>query len=406
MYQGKKVVAIIAEFNHFHRGHAYLLEQARLLAKDGYVLVLMSGNYVQRGEPALIEKSLRAKMAILSGADLVFELPLFFSISDAGNFAQGAISMLSRLPFIDQLVYGCECKEPELLHELAEFFLHPDSNYRTLFEEYLKAGVSYPKARVLALKDLKTSPSFPIHLLDTPNNSLAMEYLIALKQYHSSIAPKGITRVKSFAQASKIRDSYLDIDLIQKEIPQEVKETYWNYFEHYHPVVSHDYTMYVNQCLALSHLGLFDFSGINRIPEDLSNRFRNNDHLTSIPQFLEDNKKKNDTCSSLARALYKSIFQITDKSMEAAYKEALYQVLAVSKKGVDLFSEIKKQNLPLMTKVAEFEQNILPTKSSEFVSNYHRKAYADELYRMILNTKKKKEAPLYPKELQKKFIII
>ncbi|MDE6742790.1 MAG: nucleotidyltransferase family protein [Lachnospiraceae bacterium] len=164
------VCGIIAEFNPFHNGHAYLLEQARLLTRADYLIVVMSGDYVQRGEPACMDKYCRAKAAILAGADAVFELPVTVATGSAEYFARGAVAALDALGIVDYLCFGSESGNLQKLQELAEKdFRSKHSNIRQ---------------------------SFSNESLDTelPNNILAVEYLRALNYFHSPMKPITVQR--------------------------------------------------------------------------------------------------------------------------------------------------------------------------------------------------------------------
>lgn len=180
---------IICEFNPLHRGHALLLQQAR--RHSDAVVCVMSGNWVQRGEPAVLSKFARAKMAIACGADLVAELPLPWACAGAERFAFGGVSLLDALGCIRQLWFGSECGNAELLHSAAKLLLS-DAFSREL-PVYLKNGISFAAARQAAVSSLAGEKY--ASLLDGANNILAIEYCKAISQLHSPIIPHTISRI-------------------------------------------------------------------------------------------------------------------------------------------------------------------------------------------------------------------
>lgn len=219
-----KTAGIIAEFNPLHTGHEYLMRQLRLKYGAEFCVVVMSGDYVQRGEPALFSKFLRTQAALLSGADLVLELPLSVSTGSAEYFAEGAISLLNRLGCIDYLGFGSESGDICAFQSAGKFLSDEPETYRCLLQQYLKKGMSFPRARYEALSESgfpaeTASSAFPadrrtlpdaassapdvsetndipdiLSLLGSPNNILGTEYCKALHKLHSSIVPVTVKR--------------------------------------------------------------------------------------------------------------------------------------------------------------------------------------------------------------------
>ena len=172
--------AVICEFNPFHNGHRIILEYAKTCAD--YVIVLMSGDYVQRGEPALTDRHSRAKMALAGGADLVLSLPSRFAASSAESFSEHAVRILNRLNVVDYLVFGSESGSLPELAACARHLISEDDQFKKQLKEGLKKGFSFPKARGIALPEWSG-------LLSGPNNILALEYLKALMRTDSKIRP-------------------------------------------------------------------------------------------------------------------------------------------------------------------------------------------------------------------------
>ena len=204
-----KVVGIIAEYNPFHRGHEYQIRYARESLGADYVIVAMSGDFVQRGAPALMPKHLRAEMALLGGADLVLELPVQVSTASAEGFAAGGVSLLDGLGIVDELCFGSECGDTEILMETARILVAEPPAYRDFLQKNLRAGMSFPLARSRALtsyvaksaiSDVSSGDGHFIFseqmdsILSSPNNILGIEYCKALLHQHSSIRPHALLR--------------------------------------------------------------------------------------------------------------------------------------------------------------------------------------------------------------------
>ena len=187
------VVGIIAEYNPLHNGHIYHIEQAKKLADTEDVIISMSGNFVQRGEPAVADKYTRAEWAIRSGASFVMELPTVYAISSAERFALGAVRQLASTGIVTHLAFGCEDDDFDVLNQAAEMLSNETPAFKNELHAQLKTGKSYPKARYDALKNTGTPEPF-LEIIKKPNNVLAIEYLRALKLYAPDIIPVPIKR--------------------------------------------------------------------------------------------------------------------------------------------------------------------------------------------------------------------
>ena len=186
-----KITGIMCEYNPLHLGHKKQMTQIRQIqGQDSGIVCLMSGNFVQRGAPAILDKSLRAKAAILSGADLVLELPATVSLSSAEGFAAGGVSILA--PFCDTLCFGAENADKEALLKVAKALLEP--SFSEALREELDKGLSFPAARQAAL----TAMGIDGDLVTQPNNILAVEYCKAMLQQGCAMEPLPITRCGSY----------------------------------------------------------------------------------------------------------------------------------------------------------------------------------------------------------------
>ncbi len=185
------ITALITEYNPFHNGHLYHLQQARALTGAQAVVVLMSGNFVQRGLPALVDKYRRTEMALRAGADAVLELPVAAATASAEGFASGGVSILHQLGAVTDLVYGCETADVEQIQRLAAFLLREPPAFRQALQAGLRRGLSFPAARQQAVQELLPDAA---PLLQSPNNILAVEYHKALLRLHSPIRPHALQR--------------------------------------------------------------------------------------------------------------------------------------------------------------------------------------------------------------------
>ena len=203
---------IICEYNPFHSAHAYhIVETKRLLGDNAAVVCVMSGNFVQRGEPAMFEKHARAEAAVLCGADLVVELPLPWAMAQAERFALGGVAVLDALGVCKTLSFGSECGSAEELAAIADCLADPAAD--ALIAAELKKGITYAAARENALRQLAGSPA---DLITHPNNILGVEYLRALKKLGSTMTPLAVPRAGTehdgdapsgrFASASLLRN--------------------------------------------------------------------------------------------------------------------------------------------------------------------------------------------------------
>ena len=185
-----KVAGIVAEYNPFHKGHAYQIEKIReMFGDDTAVVCVMSGDFVQRGEPAVFSKYARAEAAVRCGADLVVELPVSYSLASAERFAEGAVHILGKLGCVDYLVFGSESGEINRIEKTAELLL--TDAFQCLVKTGLESGCSYPTARALALQELGGEET----VVGTPNDNLGVEYVKAIKRYGYTMKPVAVKRM-------------------------------------------------------------------------------------------------------------------------------------------------------------------------------------------------------------------
>ena len=222
-----KTTAFICEFNPLHEGHRYFIRTVRETTEADYLIALMSGDFVQRGEPAILPMHERAKDALEAGVDLVLQLPEVFSTGSAAYFAEGGVRILDALGRIDTIAFGTEPDKGTVLlsdfSDLAAFMHEHNDDLQPLIRAGLKGGLTYAAARARAVIDLAGSAALPSGLrglsedelsqfLSRPNNQLALSYMVSLRQLGSAIKPVPIRRDPSFASSSQIRSKLLDPD--------------------------------------------------------------------------------------------------------------------------------------------------------------------------------------------------
>ena len=192
-----RVLGIVGEYNPFHNGHLYHLQQSKKLTSSNYTVAVMSGNFTQRGSTALIDKWSRSEIAIRCGIDLVLELPTLYATSSAENFAEGSIKLLNSLKVVDYISFGAETSNIDILENLADVLYREPREYKNILSHELGKGLSFPKARENALMLYLNDIRKYVNVLSSPNNILGVEYLKALKKYKSNIKPVSIARFET-----------------------------------------------------------------------------------------------------------------------------------------------------------------------------------------------------------------
>ena len=288
------ITGINAEYNPFHNGHLYQLEAARKMTNADYVIVVMNGDFMQRGLPAFWNKYSRAAMALANGADAVLELPVLYGTASAEYFARGSVQLLHELGAVTHLSFGCECVEPELLHTLTTFLLTEPSDYRQDLNRYLSQGLSFPKARMQAILDYfyHSSKQCPLPvpeatltaILSQPNTILAIEYLKALQRLHSTIKPVPCKRMDQgyhqetisceLASATAIRTEYIRYGCtpaLKQALPPYSYNLLHTELETRSPITMDDFYPFLQYALWQSNTSLTDYLDIS---EELANRIQ------------------------------------------------------------------------------------------------------------------------------------
>lgn len=364
---------IIAEYNPFHNGHLYQLNQARKESKADYIVIVMSGDFVQRGTPAVIDKYTRTRMALSNGADLVLELPVLWSTASAEYFASAGVTMLNNLGVTDSISFGVESDTLEQLSQIAAVLQEEPDCYKLRLSEALKQGDTFPVARKKALLSPgilpKTADFKQIGaILDTPNNILGIEYLKALQKRRSPIAPAPVLRrgsgyhdtdLNALASASAIRlhmHQNGSSDELKAAMPDSALTLLQTYIRQF-PLLNEDnFSSILKYKLLLeSDRGYSDYADCN---PDLSNRILNGlNEYRSYSDFCDLLKSKEVTHTRISRLLLHIMLHIKNSDYllgrESDYIPYL-RVLGFRRDAAPLLSEIKKHAaVPLITKMAD-----------------------------------------------------
>ena len=356
------VVGIIAEYNPFHEGHAYQIQKAKEQCGAEFAVVVMNGDFVQRGEPAIFDKYTRTKEALLGGADLIFELPVRFGLSSAGDFAMGGVLALNALPFVTHLCFGTETGDLTPLLQAATFLCDEPDSYRTRVKHFVKQGTLYPKARSLALA---AESGLPTETWDSPNNILGLEYCVALQKLHSKIKPFTIRRegqgyhdndtpaLSDFPSATFLREK------IRKAGEKE-------------NLSLSDFSSLIGYSLLTAK----DLCRIKDITPDLSDRIRNElPKYREINEFVKTIKNPSLTTGRIKRSFFQCLFDIEKEEPVMPY----LRVLGMKKEASSLLSQKENASCQILTKLA-FD---VPKMDDTAKKLFAKDLLASDLYRQV-----------------------
>lgn len=356
-----KIGGIVAEYNPFHNGHKYQLEKSKELGEWTHAVAVMSSNYIQRGETALISKWARAEMAVKNGIDLVIELPTLWSTSYAQRFARGGVSLLNALGCVDMLSFGSECGNIDELIECKNAINSEAVTER--LKENLDYGLSFATARAEALRTVYGNRFFDI--LDEPNNTLGIEYLQALDKLGSSIIPMTIKRIgaahdsimrsENFASASDIRSMMLteskDWEIF---VPQSVVDIYNREVESNQAPCPNSKLEFSILC-CMRQLSAEDIGLSPDISEGIEYRIHDAAlKASSLEELYQLAKTKRYSHARIRRIVLHAFmgFVADDYRADPPY----IHILAMNDKGKEILKEAKNNaKLPIVTKASDFD---------------------------------------------------
>ncbi len=352
-----KVLGIIAEYNPFHNGHSFHINESKKAVQANYTIAIISGNFTERGDTSLVDKWSKAKMALQNGVDLVVELPVIYSISSAENFARGAIKLLNSFKIVDYLSFGSELCDVTILNDFANILVAEPKEYVSILNHELQKGFSYPKARENALLMYLNDIRKYANILTSPNNILAIEYLKALKEEQSSIIPVSIRRnkvdyndlriVDGFASATAIRKIALTNDVwsLRQAMPKTSFDIMYECLRSGRTVPSlskFEHEIIYN----LRKMSLLEIADLPDVTEGLEHSIKNAaNSCNTIDELIKMVKSKRYTVTRIQRILLYCLLGITKKDMLASKKLDPYlRVLGFNEKGKELLSGIAHAN--------------------------------------------------------------
>ena len=407
-----KIVGLITEYNPFHAGHLYHMQQARELTGADYCVVLMSGSFVQRGEPAIFDKYLRTKTALLAGADLVLEIPAAFSTASAHEFAAYGVALLSAIG-VDAVVFGSECGQIEILKQAAYALNHESAEFQERLRKGLKAGLTYPQARAKALGETQaggtrvenvedfhantdvSNSHIWSSILNSPNNILGIEYLRAAEDLHSPMEFYTISREGSgyhedtladanFPSASAIRGIIRNslskdkdlLDILASHLPAVTHPAYTGAV----PVFVDDFSGLLNATV-LQMQATFSIADLS--PELAARLTKPPYFPLSFEERIQALKTRQLTYTRVSRALLHLVLGMREEDISRWKDEgyALYaRILGFRRQSSPLLSCLhKKSSIPLITKMADAAQNLAPSA----LALLEQEVYASHLYQTV-----------------------
>ncbi len=375
-----KVLGVISEYNPFHNGHLHHLNESKKATGSDYVVSVMSGNFIQRGEPALLNKWARAKMALESGIDLVIELPVSYVLQSAEFFAYGAVKILNSMNMIDYICFGSEQGDIEPLQLIARTLIDEPNVISSKIKSFLNEGYSFPKARELAVTAFFANKDEKINtqqILSSPNNILGIEYLKALNKLNSTIKPTTIKRFKTGYHSQETKDNIASATAIRTKLQNN------NDLENikaYIPPCSYDI---INDEINAGRMPIFtedfdsaiitllrrlkskELAGYPGVSEGLEHRIIKAAHrYGTLTDILDSIQTKRYARTRLQRIMYNVLLGITQDMLNTFqhYGGPQYiRVLGFNEKGRQLLRVAKKRaSIPILVKTASYKQSCNP----------------------------------------------
>ncbi len=370
-----KVVGLITEYNPFHNGHRYHVEKAKEVAGADYAVAVMSGNFVQRGAPAIVDKYVRTEAALVGGCDAVVELPVRYATSSAEGFAMGAVALLSACG-VEGVCFGSESGDVEVLEQLGELYDGEPSEYRERLSVHIKEGDVFPLARTKATLDYyRETCGYGAaeverlgRILSSPNDILGIEYCKAIRRLGSSIKPYAVLRkgegyhglgtAGGMASASGIRSLYREggmvedwADVMPSDCATILRKTEGVRF----PIWENDFSDMLHYALVEKWDRLEEHVDVS---EDLADRIRGHiDAFTNFEEFAARLKTKQYTLTRIWRCLIHILLGLREEGAGLPTEGCIpyIRILGLNAQSSDLIKEIKRQAppIPVLTKLSE-----------------------------------------------------
>ncbi|MGL4738578.1 MAG: nucleotidyltransferase [Cellulosilyticaceae bacterium] len=373
-----KITGIVVEYNPFHNGHLYQIERARALTQCDYLIVVMSGNFAQRGIPCITDKFARTEMALACGVDMVLELPVPFATASAERFCEAAISLLHKTGIVDTLCFGAEIADLPLMETIASLMHDEPPALSEAIQVHLRSGISYPRARVMAIesylgKHTQYDPHTIHSVLTSPNNILGIEYLKALRKYQSTIRPLAIQRVASqyhdteitstIASATAIRKAYSDAkeDLIQTAMPDAA----YTLLAKHHKTAAHLDALTQSLLYKFIFSNMDDLYAIWDVPKHLCHSILNaSKTCSSISEIVDTATSKTYSRATVQRSILRILLDLKSASI-APLEEVGWipyiRILGCRKTALELISFMHKHaKSPIITNPRKALKNLDP----------------------------------------------
>ena len=409
-----KICAIICEYNPLHYGHLYHIQKAKELSGCDAVMCIQAGNFTQRGEPAITNKYVRARMALEAGADIVVQIPTAYCCSSAEIFALAGVKIANSFDDVTHLAFGCETENFELLKEIAKYFANEPKEYKEKLKKFLDLGDSLPVSRQKAIEELMKEDKVEfseitetLNILTKPNNILAIEYLKALIRTKSKIEPIFTTRSNSDynsadlngkdSSATAIRTKLLSkqkIRAIKKLVPSF---TYKLLKDDIDEFGLPDLNLYNDLCSYVVKTSLAsDYKNVYDVSEGIENRFLESaKKFKDFNELLLDVKTKRYTYTRLKRIVLRLLLKIDKNIVSEIYKMdklPFIKVLAFNAEKKDcLSSDSANTNLIIRN------SNIVRNPSEEYVTLANIEDRANAVFNLLL--KKSKTIPNFAPDL-------
>lgn len=383
-----KTIGIIAEYNPFHSGHSYQITTAREKLSADCVVCVMSGDFVQRGEPSIFDMHTRADIAVHNGCDLVIMLPVHYSVSASDYFAEGAVSILNAIGGIDNLVFGTETDELSELTQIADILYNEPLEFSAALKKHLSNGLSYASARENALSEYLGKDVSSI--IRTPNNILAIDYLKALKLQNSSIIPYAIKRVGSGYNDAVAQGAFASATALRKQIADNNFSSITGYVDAYEfsritdnsPVFSQDFYELIMHSLIVNKSHLEDYLDVNASIANTIRIVLSEGKISDFDSLVDKISSKNITSAKVRRILFHILLDIRKESFG---KKAPYaRILAFNETGREYLNSIKKtSSIPFFTNPSKAASLL----DSEAIKMFEKDMDACEIYNLILSKK-------------------
>lgn len=388
-----RVLAIVSEYNPFHNGHLYHLKESIKMTNADYTICIMSGNFLQRGEPALFDKWIRTEAAIYGGIDAVFELPTVFACSSAEHFAKCAVQILNGLGCVTHISFGSEHGNLQDLLKIADTLAHPSETFKSAFKKHMDEGLSYAQSTQLSLGEM----GHLLQVIDKPNNILGLEYLKALLLSKSSISPVTVKRKGAQYHDASIGDNICSATAIRNQLKQNqtfdqlsevIPSSVFNHLQTSisggaHPLFLSNFFQLIRYRILTA--GLEDLKGIYSAKEGIEHRIltyiRKSENIEAL---IKNIKSKRYAQTSIQRLLIHILLNISKQDISSITDSCLYgRVLGFSPKGSELIRYIKDSQCHTIPIISNINKEVPKNSNIHHLLKYD--IAASDLYHLVLN---------------------